>query len=144
MMTDEQRIAMFVQIHKDIETCADAMARSLEAGGELPKLSYPPNAGLTEDEAAALRALELDSRAVAGLRKLTADAISSCLFTLFNLLDGTGEPEGFDEYWPAFSLVEESDDDEVVEMLHDTFFDTYWNWRRVRPDPGWKLDTLDD
>ena len=28
-------------------------------------------------------------------------------------------------------------------MSHDQFFESYWEWRERRPDPGWKLDTYE-
>ena len=30
------------------------------------------------------------------------------------------------------------------DMLHDGFFETYWEWRKVRGDKKWKLDTHDE
>lgn len=29
-------------------------------------------------------------------------------------------------------------------MLHDDFYETYWDWKEKRINPGWKLDLLDE
>ena len=38
----------------------------------------------------------------------------------------------------------DSDEYEENEPLRYDFFDSYWDWRKMRPEPGWRLDDLDD
>jgi hypothetical protein len=39
--------------------------------------------------------------------------------------------------------VLDSDRTAVEIALHDGFYESYWAWRRRRPNPGWRLDTYD-
>jgi len=40
------------------------------------------------------------------------------------------------------ALVDKTDEIESNnEMLHDNFLSTYWDWKEIRPNMGWTLDT---
>jgi hypothetical protein len=62
------------------------------------------------------------------------------VFSLFNVLDGTGDPATADD-WPPFEVAPVDEDSDLAQMLHDAFFESYWTWRERRPDHGWTLDT---
>ena len=116
-------------------------AAALRAGAV--DLSYPPNAGLSPAEQAALESLDVMPDLESALRKVIADASSAPLFRLFALLDGVGDPEEYDDLWSGLVLRKPGEDEEQSEMLHDQFFESYWEWRNRRPDPGWNLDTYE-
>ena len=141
MLSPAQRDALFLEVHRTIEEAARDAVDALAPAGEPPVLSYPPSAGLSSEERAALAGLAATPETASGLRKLIADAIATTFFRFFNLLDGTGDPTYLDDgVWPPFELVES----ESGEVLHDHFFESYWAWRERRPDPGWRLDTYED
>ncbi|MBX3241320.1 MAG: hypothetical protein KIT80_17555 [Chitinophagaceae bacterium] len=65
---------------------------------------------------------------------------------MLNLLDGTGSPKLHCDKWTGVKLIDEEfdeDDEPFADTLHDCFFETYWEWKKVRGDKGWKLDTYD-
>ena len=73
------------------------------------------------------------------LRKCFASGAAWCLFDLFCLLDGVAPlDEG------EVELATPSPSAGYKEMLHDAFMDTYWSWRKVRPEKSWKLDLADE
>jgi hypothetical protein len=135
VLSDEQLTALMTEVHKEIEEAAVKASAALGPEGH-PDVVYPPNAGLTQEEREALAAVEANPALVSGVRKLVATAASSPLFALFTMLDGVADPAGIDE-WPVWELTPSEDGEE----LHDRFYDTYWAWRELRPDPGWRLDT---
>ena len=141
MLSPAQMDALMLDVHRGIEDAARHATNALVADAKVPRLSYPPNGGLSDQERVALTGLADTPVTVSGLRKLIADAIAGSFFTFFNLLDGTGDPmhlHGDD--WPGFELVEAENGGQ---MLHEYFFETYWAWRDRRPDPGWRLDNLE-
>ena len=138
MLTDKQRTALLVELHRSIEGAATEFVASLH-GGDEPGVTYPPNGELTGEEVAALQGVPQDVATTSGLRKLAADAAAKPLWTLFALLDGVGDPEVHDEELGPLELVASEDG----ENFHETWLDEYWTWRKLRPDPGWKLDTYE-
>lgn len=142
MMTEQEKEALFIEVHRYIEDAATSTAAALRAGRV--GILYPPNGGLTDAEQAALESLKVTPDLESALRKVIADAASSPLFHLFCLLDGVGTPHQHGEEWVGLALSRMTEDEEPSNFLHDEFNDTYWTWRAVRPDPGWKLDTYED
>jgi hypothetical protein len=141
MISQREKDALFIEIHRAIEDAATRTAAALRAG--TMDLSYPPNAGLSAAERAALESLSVTPDLETALRKVIADASSVPLFRLFTLLDGVGDPEGYGDLWLGLVLSRPGEDEEPGEMLHDEFFESYWEWRKRRPDPGWKLDAYE-
>ncbi|MFM2361585.1 MAG: hypothetical protein RLZZ316_487, partial [Bacteroidota bacterium] len=33
---------------------------------------------------------------------------------------------------------------EFQDTLHDSFFETYWEWKKIRGSKNWKLDTYEE
>ncbi len=127
------RHVLFHEIHRSIEESATVAVEQLMAGS--PDLTYPPNHGLTPDEAAALESIPKTPEMERALRKVVASAAAGPLFRLFCLVDGVADP-------PVALEVEERD--RLADLpLHDGLFESYWAWRRRRLDPGWKLDTYE-
>lgn len=141
MIKRREKEALFIEIHRAIEDAASRTAAALRTGGV--DLSYPPNAGFSPAEQSALESLNVTPDLESAFIKIIADAASSSLFRLFCLLDGVGDPEGYDGVWLGLSLSQPSEDEEQGDMLHDDLFESYWKWRVVRPDPGWKLDVYE-
>jgi hypothetical protein len=140
MLTDQQRNALFVEVHREIEAAA-VKASDAIAGLRPVDIVYPPNGGLTPSEHAALAAGLRGPELQAALRKIIADAAATPLFTFLTLLDGVADPVSFPGPWLPFHIAEATDDEHEHLMLHDVLFDSYWLWRDRRPDPGWCLDT---
>ena len=62
-----------------------------------------------------------------------------------NFIDGTSDPEEKNGKWTEISLVDKTEQiEENTEMLHDVFFGSYWNWKKIRPNKNWKLDNMDE
>jgi hypothetical protein len=81
------------------------------------------------------------------LRKIIADNSAGVIFNLLNLFDGTATPKNYNSEWSGLELldVEENKDDEpFCDTLHDKFFETYWNWKKIRNNKSWKLDTYEE
>jgi hypothetical protein len=128
------RNSLFHEMHRAIEETATVSVRMLmEANAEL---DYPPNAGLMPDERTALGALLRTPALERALRKVIADAAAYPLFHMLCIADGVADP-------PV--LHDDLREDVSSKLsLHDGLYESYWAWRRRRPDPGWKLDTLVD
>lgn len=144
MLTDKQREALFVEVHREIEAAAARAADVIAGLKPATDLAYPPNGGLSPEESASLSGAISRPEAVAALRKIIADAAAAPLFTLLSLLDGVSDPQSFDGPWVPFHIALATDEEYEHHMLHDVLFDTYWLWRDRRPNPGWSLDTLTD
>jgi hypothetical protein len=141
-MTEQEKEALFIEVHRAIEEAAASTAAALR--NQDIGLSYPPNAGLSPAEQQALASLPATPDAESALRKVIADAAAAPLFRLFSLLDGVGDPTDYEGLWLGLSLKTPSEQDQEPEiMLHDEFFESYWMWREKRPDPGWRLDDYD-
>ena len=134
MLEEIDRHVLFCELHRSIEESASLAAGNLSRG--FCDLTYPPNCGLSADEVAALQALPKIAALESALRKVIADAAAYPLFHLLSLADGVADPP---------SIADVSKDEHATNdlMLHDGFYESYWGWRRRRPDPGWRLDTFD-
>jgi len=126
------RHALFHELHRTIEESASVTAEQLIRGS--CDLTYPPNCGLSADETVALQSLPGTPALDSALRKVIADAAAYPMFHLLSLVDGVADPP---------SIGDLGGDDQTAKdlLLHDGFYESYWAWRRRRPDPGWQLDT---
>jgi hypothetical protein len=145
MLTEAQRRALLLQMHRSIEEVAARVASELRSG--VASLSYPPNCGLTRDETRAIAELRSIAGLESALRKIVASAASFPLYHFICILDGIGDPADYDGEWLGARIDPvplDSDGSEENEPLRYEFFDSYWDWRKMRPEPGWRLDDLDD
>ncbi len=76
-----------------------------------------------------LRERTLDPILISAIRKIVADAAAYPLFHLFALFDGVADPSGLKE-WFGVDLCSPSEEDR--DLLHDHFFETYWDWVKKR------------
>lgn len=132
MLEEVRSVVLLLEMHREIEAAAT------KAVGELIKgehnLQYPPNGGFTERERLALKSMPKSPELESALRKIIADAAAWPLFHLFCLADGVIDPD-------VNALSQVPQDDGM--MLHDALYDSYWAWRKQRPDPGWRLDNYE-
>jgi hypothetical protein len=137
--------ALLFELNQDIEEYAEATVKNIIEEKNFDNLTYPPNCGLTDLEKSALSVLGNNEHLKNALRKVLADNTAGVIFNMLNILDGTGSPKHFYNNWTGVKLIDE-DADEVLEpfndTLHDSFFETYWEWRKVRGDKKWKLDVF--
>ena len=133
------RDTLLIAFHQLIEEAAEKAVQSLANPSSL-NLPYPPNGGLTPAEQEAVRELQLTPDLEHALRKVTADACSMVIFAFLNYVDGTADPRAGE--WSGIALVDRSDSKDADQMLHDEFFEKYWEWRHSRPQKAWRLDNL--
>lgn len=46
--------------------------------------------------------------------------------------------------WTGLKVIDEEpnkNSEPVDDWLHDKFYETYWDWKKIRGDKKWKLDT---
>ena len=141
-LSEHNRNTFLINLHKLIEEAAHNTATDI-LHARIKQLEYPPNGGLTEAEAIAVQKLQGDETLRDALRKLIASNSAGVLFNVLNILDGTGNPDPGTGDWSEVKLVDCAEDDEGDdEMLHDGFFETYWEWKKRRRS-NWKLDIVD-
>lgn len=136
-------ITLLLDTHQDIEEYADTLATNILDKRDF-NLTYPPNCGLTELEIAELEKLDNNEHLKNALRKIVADNSAGIIFNMLNLFDGTGFPKNDNGDWTGLKVVDEEPnekDEPVDDFLHDKFFETYWDWMKIRGDKNWKLDT---
>jgi hypothetical protein len=142
-LSDNNRNALLLSLHKLIEEYADTQAKSIFQG-EKSSVSYPPNGGLSEAEEQALKQLQGNELLMTALRKLFASNSAGVFFSFFSVIDGVAEPDVDDGNWSEVLLIDKPEDfEDDVQFLHDEFLSTYWDWRDIRDDKGWTLDTLE-
>lgn len=134
MLEAIDRHVLFNELHRTIERSAAAAVAHLMTG--TPDLAYPPNHGFSRDETAAIASIPKTPAMESALRKLVASAAASPVFHLLCLADGVADPA-------PLADVQDSDSTVAGLMLHDGFYESYWAWRRRRPDPGWRLDAFE-
>ena len=141
-LSEANRRTFLVAVNQSVEEyavgCADELLR-----GQLEEPNYPPNGGFTAQEAQALTLLQGNEALHSALRKVLASCAAGVVFDLLNHIDGTSDPKQGE--WAGVILVDRPrGDKEDREFFHDDFFDAYWDWREIRPDKTWCLDTLPD
>ncbi len=121
--------SLLLETHAAIEAAAEDSISNLTS----PEVGYPPNAGFTDSELTALKKLNLSEDAKTGLIKLIRDACSYPVFHLLSLMDGVTDPDSSDlDEWEGVSLSPKQEDDEDGEMMHEAFFDSYWDYEKTR------------
>lgn len=146
-LSNQNAIALLLDLNQDIEEFAEATVKKIIEDKNFDFLTYPPNNGLTDLEKAELNRLENNEHLKSSLRKVIADNSAGIIFNLLNLLDGTGSPKLHYDNWTGVRLVDEEPNgatETFNDTLHDAFFQTYWEWKKLRGDKSWKLDTYDE
>lgn len=146
-LSNKNAMTLLLDTHQDIEEYADTLVNNILYKKDFNFMAYPPNCGLTVPEIEELNKLGNNEHLRNALRKVIADNSAAIVFNMLNLFDGTGFPKNDNNDWTGIKLIDEEPDEsaEVVDdWLHDKFFETYWDWRKIRGDKGWKLDTYED
>jgi hypothetical protein len=140
-LSQENRNTLLINLHKSIEENSDATANHVFHGRFNQLINYPPNGGLTEDELRAIDQLKGNEQLKSALRKLFASSASDVLFDLFNVTDGTSDPDPGTGEWSEVMIVDKPEDfDDHYEFLHDDFYATYWDWKEKRSNRNWSLE----
>ena len=145
MKLSEYNIKTFLlSANQKIEENADFISDKLNKGSDMDFVTYPPNCGFTEEEHNSLEKLKNDPNLKSALRKILADNSAGVLFDLFNIIDGTSEPDERFGKWTEICFVDKTDElAENLDFLHDELYEKYWDWRKIRPENGWKLDNFE-
>jgi len=143
-LSDENLKTFLLCIHQVIEQQAERTANQLSEADLTDLVIYPPRGGLTKDEEQALMQFKSDNNLRTALRKILADNSAAVVFELLKLIDGNAAPDDELGAWTGVRLADlEEDSLEEKELLYDNFFETYKEWKNVRPEKGWALDTVD-
>ena len=145
-LSNNNAVGLLLNLNQDIEEYADSLVKDIVEDKNFKRLIYPPNCGFNELEKAELLKLENNEHLKNALRKIMASNSADIIFNMLNLLDGTGCPKKMYNEWTGVKLVDEypeKNSEPFTDTLHDAFFETYWEWKKIRGDKGWKLDTYE-
>lgn len=138
---------LLLDTHQDIEEYADILVTNIIDKKDFTFLVYPPNCGLTDREIEELKKLDNNEHLKNALRKVIADNSAGIVFNMLNLFDGTGSPKNDNNDWTGLKVIDDepNEDSEPVDgLLHDKFYETYWDWKKIRGDKNWKLDVHEE
>jgi hypothetical protein len=140
-LSTENESTFLLNLHKSIEESANTNANHIMHGRLNQLINYPPNGGLTGEEINALMALGGQEQLKSALRKVLASTTADVFFDVFNLIDGTADPDPGTGQWTGVMMIDKPEDlDEDGEFLHDRFYATYWDWKEKRQNTNWSLD----
>jgi len=143
-LSTENKSTFLIQLHKSIEDFANNNANHIFQGRLNQLITYPPNGGLTKEESDSLEQLKGKEGLKSALRKIFASTTADVFFDIFNIIDGTADPDPGLGEWTEVMLVDKPENlGDEVEFLHDEFYATYWDWKEKRQNTNWKLDTLE-
>jgi len=138
---------LLLDTHQDIEEYADTLVTNILDKKDFNFLTYPPNCGLTEIEIEELKKLDNNEHLKNALRKVIADNSAGIVFNMLNLFDGTGFPKNDNGDWTGLKVIDEEPNENsepIDDWLHDKFYETYWDWKKLRGNKNWKLDTHEE
>lgn len=138
---------LLLDTHQDIEEYADTLVTNILDKKDFSFLTYPPNCGLTELEINELKKLDNNDHLKNALRKVIADNSAGVVFNMLNLFDGTGFPKNDNDDWTGLKVIDEEPNETsepVNDWLHDKFYETYWDWKKIRGNKKWKLYTHEE
>jgi hypothetical protein len=139
-LSEQERKTLLLEMHKLIETAADQAVRRIVGREPVGALTYPLGRRLTTAEAETLHRLIGTPEAVRAVRRIVAAAVAGPVYDLLSMIDGAREPEGWEISWRSFEIRGVAEGS-APGTLHTAFRETYEEWQRVRPDPGWSLES---
>ena len=142
-LSDKNASALLLDLNQDVEEYAELTVKNIIEDKNFDFMTYPPNSGLTDFEKQELNKLDNNEHLKNALRKVIADNSAGVIFNMLNLFDGTGSPKIMYAEWTGVKLVDEEPDKnepKFQDMLHDSFFETYWKWKEMRGNKNWELD----
>ena len=141
--SSKNKETFLIQLHKTIEEKANANANHIAQGRINQLINYPPNGGLKEMEIKALKQLKGNEDLKSALRKVLASTTADVLFEIFNIIDGTADPDPGIGTWTEIMLVDKPENlDKEIEFLHEDFYGSYWDWKEKRENTNWSLDNM--
>ncbi len=146
-LSNNNALALMLDLNQDIEEYAEATVKNIIEDKNFDFLTYPPNSGLTDLEKQELNKLDNNEHLKNALRKVIADNSAGIVFNMLNIIDGTTDPKLMYDEWTGIKLIDQDlneDADEFQDMLHDSFYESYWKWRELRGDKNWKLDIYEE
>ena len=146
-LSNNNALALMLDLNQDIEEYAEATVKNIIEDKNFDFLTYPPNSGSTDLEKQELNKLDNNEHLKNALRKVIADNSAGIVFNMLNIIDGTTDPKLMYDEWTGIKLIDQDlneDADEFQDMLHDSFYESYWKWRELRGDKNWKLDTYEE
>ena len=146
-LSNNNALALMLDLNQDIEEYAEATVKNIIEDKNFDFMTYPPNSGLTDLEKQELNKLDNNEHLKNALRKVIADNSAGIVFNMLNIIDGTTDPKLMYDEWTGIKLIDQDlneDADEFQDMLHDSFYESYWKWRELRGDKNWKLDTYEE
>ena len=146
-LSNNNALALMLDLNQDIEEYAEATVKNIIEDKNFDFLTYPPNSGLTDLEKQELNKLDNNEHLKNALRKVIANNSAGIVFNMLNIIDGTTDPKLMYDEWTGIKLIDQDlneDADEFQDMLHDSFYESYWKWRELRGDKNWKLDTYEE
>ncbi|RZM23833.1 MAG: hypothetical protein EOO88_24880 [Pedobacter sp.] len=136
---------VLLDLNRNIELYADRGVDMIFSASDRSNINFPPNGGLTESESKQLDLIGANEDLKSAIRKIIANASAGVVFQLLTVVDGVATPDNAGPDWTGLKLIDE-DFSEVSgdygDMLHDSFFESYWPWLEQRPPNTWKLDNL--
>ena len=146
-LSNKNALALLIDLNQDIEEYAEATVKNIIEDKNFDFLTYPPNNVLTDLEKQELNKLDNNEHLKNGLRKIIADNGAGIIFNMLNLFDGTSSPKHMYNEWTGIKLIDEERNEsepQFQDTLHDSFIETYWEWKKIRGTKNWKLDTYDE
>ena len=143
-LSDNNLNRILIELNKIVDDCAEQTALSISNGDISSELVYPPNNGFNKEELSELEKLKENPILESALRKIIADSSANSIFMFLSLIDQVGDPETGEWDGDGIGLVDLNDNFEAPsEMLHDGFFEKYWDWKEIR-NKKWSLDTYNE
>jgi|SRR4030095_14927477 len=144
-LSEENLRTLLLTLHQVIEQNAEKTADRFSVADVDDLLVYPTNGGFSKEEEQAVMQHQGDNNLVTALRKILADNSAKVVFDFLQLLDGVARPDEELGNWSGVILTDmEEDTLEENEMLHDRFFESYRDWKKLRPEKGWALDVIEE
>jgi len=139
-LSEKERKTLLLEVHKLIETAADQAVRRIAGREPVGPLTYPYGRRLTPAETETLDRLSGIPEAVRAVRGIVAAAVAGPVYDLLSMIDGAREPEGWEISWRPFE-IRGTAEGSAPGTLHTGFRETFEEWQRLRPDPGWSLES---
>ena len=133
-LSEENLKTLLLCLHQVIEQQAEKTADQLSRADLTNLLFYPPKGGFTREEEQGLMQLHGNNILRSAIRKILAHNSAAVVFEFLNLIDGNAAPDDELGAWTGITLSDlEEDTLEEREMLRDSFYETYRDWKKIDP-----------
>ncbi|ALM49584.1 hypothetical protein AMR72_12130 [Flavobacterium psychrophilum] len=116
-LSDKNIHSLMLDIHNSINDYSSTLSEDI---------TYPPGSELNDAEKEELHKLSSNDVLKSALKKIIANTAADVVFNIFSVIDGVTDPQG---EWTGVTLVDTDENHEPEQMLHDTFYETYWDWK---------------